>query len=334
MNQEKTHGATRGQVKRLYSPKDKRTLSEKRGVCNSISLYPAGASFYVQPLTKPQTGGDVGPRGDIKGWSSSSRRRMREYMLTHRPIDGLPLYGVTLTIPGPTMDPARAKEVFASYALSITKAGMGAIWRLEVQKRGMLHWHLIVATRHPADIPLQWWATLKALGAETFDPPHVDTKGRIYTQIDSRMSIVGALEYSCKVDSDCRGGAGSWMRYMQDHNSKGKQEQIAVNVGRHWGVIGRKCFYEVAPDKLHNLTDHQYYRIMRCCQRLATPSHPDLSKPFGRCLGGRVRRGSRGRSIWYSRPETVQRIITWALSLDTVSEAHPVADSGESSALP
>jgi len=321
MTKEKTHCANSGYQASETCSKTKKRLSEQRGQCNSISLYPSGAEFYVQPLTKGSNSGCRGDRGDIKGWSTASRRRMREFMLTHRPVDGLTLYGVTLTIPGPTLAPARAKSLFARFALHLTIGGHCAVWRLEVQGRGQLHWHLMCGTRHPGDITMLWWDTIKSMGPETFDPPHI-VKGKhssmTFDHVDSRMSLPGAAEHCVQVDD--HGGRGSWLRYLQDHQSKGKQEQIGENMGRHWGVIGRKLFERVLPDIQHDLTDKQYHMILRAMQRLATPSHADPSKPFGRCLGGRVRRGSRGRSIWYSRPDTVARIVAWALALNTVPD--------------
>jgi len=310
MNQEKTPGGNRGQRKSLRTPNNKKTLSERRGRCNSISLYAQGASLYVQPIVAGN-GGKRGDRGEIKGWSSASRRRMREFMLTHRPADGLPLYGVTLTIPGPVMPPERAKRIFSNFARSFEKEGACAVWRLEIQQRGQLHWHMMAGTRHPGDITLLWWDTIRNEGPEVFPSPHVVGTMEI-TSCASRMALPGADLRSCHIDSE--GDRGSWLRYLQDHVSKGKQEQIAVNIGRHWGVIGRKRFVEIMPEKSVNLDDRQFFRALRVMQRLATPSESAAGVPFGRRLRGRVRRGSRGRSIWYSRPDTIKRIVEWAMS--------------------
>lgn len=308
MNQEKTLRATGGSLKSHRTPYQKTSLAERRGSCNNVDLYPQGVSLYVQPLT--QTGRPKGgERGEIKGWSSASRRRMREYMLTHRPADGVDLYGVTLTIPGPVMPPERAKTLFANYARSLEKSGVCAVWRLEIQQRGQLHWHMMAGAKDSSPIVLLWWKTLYNAGGEAFDPPY---GAKQITWASSRMALPGADLHSVHIDTE--GDRGSWLRYLQDHCSKGKQEQIAVNIGRHWGVIGRKLFVQVLPDRGVDLTDKQFYRVLRMLQRLATPSEVCHESPFRRRLRGRVRRGSRGRSIWYTRPETVGRLIDWALA--------------------
>jgi len=312
MSQEKTPGANRGQQKPARTPYNKTTLSERRGLCNSIDLYSQGARLYSMPIVKngKPKGGE---RGEIKGWSSASRRRMREYMLTHLPADGVKLYGVTLTIPGPVMAPERAKTLFANFARSIEKSGVCAVWRLEIQQRGQLHWHMMAGTKHPADIALLWQETIRNEGAESFNPPHVVGQMAI-EHVSSRMALPGAESYSVHIDSE--GERGSWLRYLQDHCSKGKQEQIAVNIGRHWGVIGRKRFVQVLPDCGIDLNDKQYRRVLRMLQRLATPSEPHPESPFGRRLRSRVRRGTYGASVWYTNIKTIKRLIGWTLKHD------------------
>lgn len=314
MSAEKNPAGRRGVSGTGQAPfKNKKTLSERRGRCNRISFYSQGVDMYAHPIIR--TGGDNGGvRGEIKGWSSASRRRMREFMLTHEPVEGLHDFGVTLTIPGPVLPADQAKEIFEDFAREMQKEGMGAVWRVEIQQRGMLHWHLRVASpsKHPSDITELWWGSIRKRGPEIFNPPHEVGTMR-FEKINNRMCLPGADLRACQVEMG--GGRGSWLRYLQDHASKGKQEQIAVNIGRHWGVIGRKCFQEIAPLYVADMTDKEYFRALRWLQRLATPSFPSRCV-FGRKLGDRVRRGSRGRSVWYSRPETVKRLVGFAMRED------------------
>jgi len=249
------------------------------------------------------------PRGAIKGWSSASRCRMRNYLLTHSPKKGFKVCGITLTIPGPVMDPARAKSLFAKFSLELARSGSCAVWRLEVQARGMLHWHLVVGTKHPSDVMLLWHDCIRSLGPETFDPPY-ETEKCVYRTVTSRMALWGASGHSCDVQQ--QGDDQRWYRYLQDHASKGKQEQIAENVGRHWGVIGRKYFDTLLPDGVYDLNDRQYDQVVRMEQRLCTPSYP-APCVFGRSLGYRISRGKRGTATWFGSCETVKRIILLVL---------------------
>lgn len=315
MTIKKAPDVTQGQREKNCSPSTTRgSIGDKRGKCNSIKLYAQGVQLYKKPITqRAMSGGGV--RGDIVGWSAASRRRMREYMITHSPPDGMHVCGVTLTIPGPTMEPERAKSVFASFCHNIEKNGDCAVWRLEIQERGQLHWHLICGTKHPADVVMEWQDCIRALGPETFNPPHVSVKC-IYTTVENRMCIFGASEHSVNLQQG--GDRGSWLRYMQDHTTKAKQEQIAVGVGRHWGVIGRKRFVSLLPDLDRELTDGEIARYLRMHQRLATGSEKH-DNPFGRRLKGRFRRGFRGTSTWFGNPETMGRMLSSA-----IGESRPV----------
>ena len=102
------------------------------------------------------------------------------------------------------------------------------------------------------------------------------------------------------------------MRYLQDHASKAKQEQIPENIGRHWGVVGRKHFIESAPIVDVSLTDNQYAKVIRAMQRLATPSRPNTGSVFGRSLSYSPTRGRWGHSVWFSNPVTMARMCEWA----------------------
>jgi hypothetical protein len=156
-------------------------------------------------------------------------------------------------------------------------------------------------------VHLQWREAIDSLGPVTFEVPYGPSKIR---HVESRMHLPGADNHA--VDHQAGGDSGSWMRYLQDHASKSKQEQVGEDIGRHWGVIGRASFERVLPDKSVEMNDQQYARVLRVLQRLATPRLENPESVFGRSLARRVRRGSRGRSVWYSRPETIARIVAWA----------------------
>lgn len=254
-------------------------------------------------------------RGVVTGWSKSSRRRMRRFMLEHVPPVGYETVGVTLTIPGPVQPDDVERKIFGRWALQVQKRGWCAVWRLEVQKRGARHWHVILSVPagvHAVAICAVWWDALKKQGKMVFSPPYTTKNGTIeYISVSSLMALPGAYEHSCNVQAD--GSRGAWLRYMQDHASKGKQDQIGVAKGRHWGVIGRKLYTRAVPVSIAELTDSEYFRFLRAYQRLCRPSFP-APCVFGRRLGYRPTFGCRGDSVRFSRPETVRRLVDWARS--------------------
>lgn len=290
----------------------------------TLKLYEQGFSLYspVRLKARKNVGGS---RGVVKGWSMASRRRMRKWLLTHSPASGSISYGVTFTIPGPLVDIQRAKAMFEKFANDeCAKKHVGLCWRIEIQKRGSYHWHCLASV--PKNINakkfflLGWMKAIDSLGCCS----HIITnEKREIVQMDVlRSNLIGAAKYA--VDVQGEGDSGSWLRYLQDHASKFKQEQIPENIGRHWGVYGRKFFQEITP--LHDLTfesEKHFYRFLRSLRRLCTPvmSHKKtrlgreskfMNRPFsGSALGWSNRRGGRGRSDWFSSPDVAKRIFDY-----------------------
>lgn len=272
---------------------------------------------------------------------------MREFMLIHEPAEGWSTYGVTLTIPGPVMEIGKAKSLFARWCQYVEREMKAcAVWRVEIQDRGALHWHCLVCVDNKSPVrainiragewkpwgivrvdQMDWirWAWFKALddaGPQHFSPAYVSGAGTQWAHricdVESLMQLPGAWEHAVDVRPD--DGRGAWKRYLQDHASKVKQAQVIEYGGRHWGVVGRKRFMAADVVGLAELSDRQYYAVVRGLQRLATPQLRARRErcPFGRRLGRRIRRGSWGASVWFSRPATCQRLIEWARSSVTV----------------
>lgn len=285
----------------------------------SVTFYPQGVMLH-KPVRGKGKGGTIGARGIIKGWSSASRRRMREWMLTHSAPEGWSTVGATMTIPGPELPAEDAKKLWADFSRLLQKEGWGMVWRLEIQKRGALHWHCLIIQPvcHPADVSILWLECLRMLPEVDHQAKWIDKKtGKEMVgewQHARRSALSGASSHACDVQT--KGDRGSWLRYLQDHASKGKQEQVAQDIGRHWGIVGRKLFVERLQLHKAELSDKAYARVVRAMRRLATPMRPNPSAPFGKSLSWSPRRGMYGRSVWYSAPLTIARICEWARSFD------------------
>lgn len=236
--------------------------------------------------------------------------------------------GVTLTIPGPALPVKRAQAIFHRFSQSAQEAGFCFVWRVEIQKRGALHWHLITGGSGGEDgeefgkfkLSVKWWNALEDEGPFRFDPPVLCGKDMLISEVSSLMAWPGACLHS--VDVKKKGDSGAWMRYMQDHTSKAKQEQIAVGIGRQWGIVGRKHFIKCVPETVAKLTDIERDRFLRVLQRMATPRVVDARCPFGYRHGKRYQRGRVGKSVWFeeaARLSAVRRMIEWAKRSTEVS---------------
>lgn len=282
-----------------------------------VISYPAGVILRAGgSLSGNPTGKGGGRRGAVSGWSAASRRRLRNSLLRLRAPDGWVVGGATFTIPGPTLPPSDAREVWAWYCLQVAHAGFGMIWRVEIQTRGMLHWHcLAIGPDHDAlqRLVSLWWDAIDRLGEFSPSKPYFGAKGDWKSGVEwasSRIALPGAREHSAQIDTS-RTGQGAWLRYLQDHTSKAKQGQVPVNIGRHWGIVGRKLFEPALPDSCDDLTPRQYAYVRRAYERLATP-HRRASCVFGSRLGYRVKRGRRGRAVCFCNPATLSRLVDQA----------------------
>lgn len=309
-------------------------LSSNTNAGRPCVQYYAGKGVMLQASTVPgnPSGEGGGKRGGISTWSKASRRRMRYSLLT-RSMPGAMCFGATLTVPGPVVDLELYKTLFKSWSRAVDKRGWSAIWRCEVQSRGALHWHVIlwvhpdaVGAAYPSlvggpvelirsvardEIGFSWWHSLEGLGGFVFDPPERTKGGKVVKHVDSLMDWPGARKRA--VDVQDEGNAGNWLRYLQDHATKAKQEQLGENIGRHWGMIGRKRFVVCGPDSIEEFSTKGYFKFLRAYQRLCTPVVQREDALFGRSLGWRPRWGSRGTCQRFSKIETVQRLAAWAI---------------------
>lgn len=122
-------------------------------VSNPRIEYIQGASYIRSTKDRPteQVGG--GQRGGIKGFSHQSRRRLLELISYVKRESELPCF-VTLTYPNefPAVD--RAKRDLKVFIQRIIRAfpDSGFIWKLEPQKRGAPHYHMLIWGVHQVDL--------------------------------------------------------------------------------------------------------------------------------------------------------------------------------------
>jgi len=273
------------------------------------SVSSRGVSIHRRTRTNNRDNSDNLKRrkaGDIATWSTSSRRKFRRFLMDWREPIGWFNYSHTLTVPGPVLEPKESKELWDKYARRITKRKILVVWRAEVQKRGAMHWHCIASLNSLNDVFRlyhTWWECIEELGA--FE--NHETSSGVVVSGSSRMALNGAFGRSVRLDSE-RGG-DCWWRYLCDHASKSKQEQVGENIGRHWGVFGRKWAVPAFSEVACRLSDGQAVLLDRFLRRLRTPRVKDERNPFGYRLGWAPKMSRFGRSDYFGHQSAVKRYL-------------------------
>lgn len=174
-----------------------------------------GTGYRYRPFSAPVSRVAGGQRGSVLGYSSASTRRLRRYLLT---MDGIPrpVWDCTCTLRGDvhTLDVWRSRV--DAYGKRLVRLGCCAVWRVELQRRGVPHLHLIVWGSDPASIRHAW----------------LDVWGLVGDAAHEAHAVM--------IKSPDRDDT-AWYAYLAGHTGKHKQDQLGW-IGRQWGVWGRSRF--------------------------------------------------------------------------------------------
>jgi hypothetical protein len=297
--------------------------------------------------------------------------------MQHGPSAGLHAVGVTLTVPGPPLTLDEQKKAWNAFTKYCQRSGFSAVWRLELQRRGAVHWHLIMlgpwkdspvspasydVFKHrwiPESMPEverdlwgwgfvgsscipamadaasklrgrkcpargPWAAALDVLGRLDYEvsPPqahrlHVEgvkngPKGGDTICNVFRSEIIGADRAAVVANPLHQSDGNGWHRYLLDHASKRKQEQIATGRGRHWGIINRRLWAAVDAVYSRQLKKKAWWQLCRILQRASRRRiHDPRVKPWGTRLGFRGSRGRIGKSEWFGMKRDTARLVDW-----------------------
>lgn len=194
----------------------------------------------AQPSFGPSSGG--GKRGVITGFSRASRRRMQETLASvpYRAFDPRNLLFVSLTYPADYPDdPRRWQGDLQAFRKRLERefGGLPGIWKLEPQKRGAPHYHLLLFSA---------------------DDRVKDAIGEAWHEL-----VGGGDRNHRQHGADCRRVSG-WreaMSYLSKYMAKAETFAAGVEVGRIWGVWRRELFGVVW--RRWNLDWTQYLKLRR-----------------------------------------------------------------------
>tara|TARA_A200000113_G_scaffold84461_1_gene75101 strand:+ start:3841 stop:4698 length:858 start_codon:yes stop_codon:yes gene_type:complete len=177
--------------------------------CFSVSL--------DQSSTTPKKGG--GKREEIKGLSKGSRRRLVHLINSFGPVNQA--FFVTLTMREASEDFKEWKKWLnrTLTAMRYMFPKLSGIWRLEFQKRGTPHFHLLLFTQELTDI--------KVLRAKI--------KSYWRSAVGNKNS---SSFHSCKVEQ-VRDVKKSGF-YLAIYQAKNEQDRTDIPTGKTYGIINKK----------------------------------------------------------------------------------------------
>ena len=244
----------------------------------------------TMPKSKPKGG----IRGKVTTFSRASRQRLQHALLSYDAPQGWKRYGLCLTVPCQCDNWQEDWLATVERWRTLLTRGTfkhSAIYRVELQQRGMPHLHLVMFSDASQwefaafEAALKWQEALKGWLFEG-EP----LSNRFIHGITAKWQEV-TRETS--------------MRYLFDHTSKGKQAQLGYQ-GRQWGFFGKKWLskhWEGVP-----LEERQIIALCRVLRKWSRKWYHGSNR-------GRLTR-CRMNSATYAVPlvpELKQRLLNWAM---------------------
>lgn len=161
------------------------------------------------------------PRGEIAGFSPASRKRLMRLTASFKE-KSLPVF-ITLTYPTEwNPDPLVWKRDLDTFLKALARKfpTYSAIWKLEPQKRGAPHFHLLVFSPDGKPFVGKDWVASKWNRVVKGDEKHFKAGTRVESIRSKRGTMFYVAKYMCKSDAMPEG----WEK-----------------VGRWWGVMNRKA---------------------------------------------------------------------------------------------
>jgi len=200
-----------------------------------------------------QQGGGV--RGSITGFSPASRKRMIEYLAKMRNFKK-PLF-VTLTYPSVwNSDPQRWKSDLDAFFKRLNRIAPQCygLWRIEPQKRGAPHYHILL-TNHVGTVSrfIKWvalaWYQIVASG----DEKHL----KAGTRVEKLFNRQHAMKYVSKYVAKTADGERQFTT---------PDGTVVQAVGKHWGVFNRAAA-DVAQSAEYSLSPLELVELRRLMSR-------------------------------------------------------------------
>lgn len=227
---------------------------------NTVSVYSNGVRFNKSTTYYPKKG-NITSRGQILGFSSHSRLRLRKSILENY-LPNSKSYGLTLTVPWFYKDENLLeilelyRKVFHRFSVSFSRKyqNSSCIFRHELQQRKMPHTHIILyLSDKDNQIPGLLLSNIKLIWFQSLSDTIED------------CNVTAFLKYGIKLDE--LQNKLNMYRYIADHTSKSKQAQLGY-IGKQWGFINRKNFVSEKPLFIDFESDKQRVFFTRHIKKL------------------------------------------------------------------
>ena len=224
-------------------------------------------------------------RGEIKGFSFKAAQRLRDLLF---PLDYSGSFGLALTAPPwSTVPPEQAFDA-VSKNKSRCKGLRSLVWRKEVTRKGVPHYHVIVFLDEPglpALLRVQAWL-LREWSRALF-PRLCPVRAALCCKARNRPADTSAARFFVEqVNGSSKNlvliTSGNAVQYLCDHTSKHKDYQ-AKTTGRAWGVWfkSRLPALRIPGRSLDELPARLVRRIYQAAGKMSRYFVKDATAPFG-----------------------------------------------------
>lgn len=191
----------------------------------------------------------VAKRGAIKGFSGKSSKRLRDFLVKYT-VPGARRVAITCTLPC-KVSVQDWYGIMKRFRQNVIRSGLAAVWRVELQRRGVPHLHLVGYSSSGIDGVGSYWSSW------------VNACDSVVERDDlSVCAHEGFLVYGfCARWVD----GSRWIAYLAAHCVKHKNEQLGWQ-GRQWGVFNRAMFREIPPLDFE-MSDWVAVRVARVIRR-------------------------------------------------------------------
>jgi hypothetical protein len=230
-------------------------------------------AHYKQPhaIWQKRGGGDPrggGPRGAVRSFSRASRKRLIELFATLK--GGEKAVMITLTYGQHWPSPSASKDHLRTFLQRIRRRWphVSAIWRLEFQRRGAPHYHIIlfnIPFLPKQDVAAAWHSVI---GDEYADWSQGDPRAP-FTRIEAiksrRRLIAYVSKYVAKSDED----ESHQPAPPPQESNTGLDHAAYLHSGRFWGVMNREALPYAAKVVIGLLMDERGERAFWTMRRYA-----------------------------------------------------------------